>query len=168
MIGLFIFVLAIIAFCLVLCLIFDGLDLASTISDIFDKYKEKRHMCINCQNYDKTNNDCYVPFSMVFNKNKSISRYSNIVQKQNNTYVPVSLYFDYFDNTSKTLAKHEEDGDIKQIRINVKYINNIISVFGRERLLKEFDKLNLYQKGNLRDNECHNCDRFRKKKGKFF
>ena len=118
-------------------------------------------------NYNKDNIGCYVPFSILFNKN-GIRQYFDIVQKQNSEYVPIEIYFDHFDDTAKNLSKYEEDGDLKQIRINVKYINNIISIFGKERLLKELDKLNLYQTGKLNNNHRHTCDKFRRKKGLIF
>ena len=167
MLNLIIFISVIFIICLILYLALDSFEVIDKIFDIIEKYEEKQHVCINCLNYNTDNIGCYVPFSILFNKN-GIRQYFDIVQKQNNEYVPIEIYFDHFDDTAKNLSKYEEDGDLKQIRINVKYINNIISIFGKERLLKELDKLNLYQTGKLNNNHRHTCDKFRRKKGLIF
>lgn len=167
MLNLIIFISVIFIIYLILYLALDSFEIIDKIFDIIEKYEEKQHVCINCLNYNKDNIVCYVPFSILFNKN-GIRQYFDIVQKQNSEYVPIEIYFDHFNDTAKNLSKYEEDGDLKQIRINVKYINNIISIFGKERLLRELDKLNLYQTGELNNNHRHTCDKFRRKKGLIF
>ena len=127
--------------------------------------KCKEHICSNCKYFNENELSCYIPLSNEWKTKGYFNKcYFNAYKKIQEYYYPVHVYFDdTLLGHERELWIHDFDKENEQIRFNSQMIDNIISIFGRDKVAKEIDKVELYLKGNIDDNKEHKCKSFNKK-----
>ena len=127
--------------------------------------KCKEHICSNCKYFNENELNCYIPLTNEWKTKGYFNKcYFNAYKKIQEYYYPVRVYFDdTLLGHERELWIHDFDKENEQIRFNSQMINNIISIFGKDKVVKEIDKVELYLKGNIDDNKEHKCKSFNKK-----